>query len=327
MARIIFDAVAVADGAHHFDIKHGALDDALGFDEFSLLLQFFFPPLEFFLNGDDGALALSLRHDVVIFGINRHAFHIFLASTDCAGNRVELADYVDLIAEHFDAIGLVFIGGIDFDDVAANAESSATEVFAALIEAVDEAAEERFASSLLAFFEHDEHAVVGVGRTDAVNAADGGNDDDVAAFEERACGAHAEFVEFVVDGGFFFDVDVGGGDIGFRLIEIVVADEILDGIFREKVFELVIELRGEGFVVRENERGAVGAGDDAGHGKRFAGTGDAKKDLMLVTGVETAGKKIDGGRLIAARLVAALEFEVHWEPLLQVWRLATKLRL
>jgi len=36
MARIIFNAVAIADGAHHFDIEHGALDDALSFDEFSL---------------------------------------------------------------------------------------------------------------------------------------------------------------------------------------------------------------------------------------------------------------------------------------------------
>src|SRR5205823_5769789 len=99
------------------------------------------PPLEFFLNGDDGALALSLRHDVVIFGINRHALHIFLARADGAGERIELADDVDLIAEHFDAIGLVFIGGIDFDDVAADAESSATEVLTALIEAVDEATE------------------------------------------------------------------------------------------------------------------------------------------------------------------------------------------
>ena len=89
----------------------------------------------------------------------------------------------------------------------------------------------------------------------------------------------------------------------------------------------MIELRGEGFVVREDERGAVGAGDDAGHGKRFAGTGDAEKDLMLVTGVETAGKKIDGGGLISARFVAAFELEVHWEHLLRVRRLATKRRL
>ena len=45
MPRIIFDAVAIADGAHHFDVEHGALHDALRFDKFSLLLQLFLPPV------------------------------------------------------------------------------------------------------------------------------------------------------------------------------------------------------------------------------------------------------------------------------------------
>src|SRR5215467_2260548 len=70
MARIVLDAMAVADGAHHFDVKERALDNALGFDKFPLLLEFFFPPLELFLNPNDGAVTLILRHDVVGFGIN-----------------------------------------------------------------------------------------------------------------------------------------------------------------------------------------------------------------------------------------------------------------
>ena len=43
--------------------------------------------------------------------------------------------------------------------------------------------------------------------------------------------------------------------------------------------------------------------------------------------VEAAGKKVNGGGLIAARFVSAFEFEVHRARLLQVQRLATKLRL
>jgi len=53
------------------------------------VFQFFFPPLEFFLNRYDGALALILRHDVVISRINRDALHVFLAGADGAGNRFE----------------------------------------------------------------------------------------------------------------------------------------------------------------------------------------------------------------------------------------------
>ena len=62
--------------------------------------------------------------------------------------------------------------------------------------------------------------------------------------KQRAGGAHAEFVELVVDGGFFVDVEIGGGDVGFGLVVVVVADEIFDGVFGEEGFELVVELRG-----------------------------------------------------------------------------------
>ena len=39
MARIIFDAVAIADGAHHLDVEMSALHDALRFDDFALPLS------------------------------------------------------------------------------------------------------------------------------------------------------------------------------------------------------------------------------------------------------------------------------------------------
>src|ERR1700681_2538598 len=46
MAGIIFNSVAIADGAHHFDIEKSALCYALGFYKFPLLLQLFFPPFQ-----------------------------------------------------------------------------------------------------------------------------------------------------------------------------------------------------------------------------------------------------------------------------------------
>ena len=109
VARIIFYAVAVADRAHHFDVEHGALRDALGFDEFSLALQFFFPPIEFGVDGLDGALALFGGHDVVRLRVDRDARQVFLSGADFAGYRIDLADRVDLLAPHLDAIGVVFV--------------------------------------------------------------------------------------------------------------------------------------------------------------------------------------------------------------------------
>src|SRR5579872_1511372 len=256
VARIIFDAVAVADGAHHLDVKHGALDDALSLDKLSLLFEFFFPPPEFFLDGDYGTIAIFLGRHIVILRKNRNARQILLAGSHFAGERVDLANLVDLFAPHFEAEAVVLIRRIDFDHVTANTEGATAQIFRAFVLNIDELVENRFARNVLAFFERDEHAVIGFGRTDAIDAGDGGDDDDVAALEEGARGAHAELIEFVVDGGFFVDVNVGGRDVGFGLIEIVVANEIFHGVFREERFELVIKLRGERFVVSEDESGA-----------------------------------------------------------------------
>ena len=139
---------------------------------------------------------------------------------------------------------------------------------------------------LLAFFEEEQHAVVGFGRAEAVDAGDGGDDDAVAAFEEGARGGEAELVELLVDGGFLLDVEVAGGDVGFGLVVVVVGDEVLDGVVGEEGFELVVELGGEGLVVREDEGGALDLLDDLGHGEGLAGAGDAEQDLILFAGGE-----------------------------------------
>ena len=172
MTRIIFDAVAIADGAHHFDVEQGALHDALGLDKFALLLQFLFPPIQLGVDALNGALFLVLRHDVVGFGIDRDARQIFLAGADFAGERIDLPQRFDLLAPHFDAIALVLVRRINFDDVAAHAKGAAAQIFGALVLNVDKAVQHSFARSLLALFEHDDLAVVGFGRTDAVDAGD-----------------------------------------------------------------------------------------------------------------------------------------------------------
>ena len=103
--------------------------------------------------------------------------------------------------------------------------------------------------------------------------------------KRRARGGEAQLVELFVDGGFFFDVEVAGGDVGLGLVVVVVGDEVLDGVLGEEGFELVVELGGEGLVVREDEGGAVDLLDDLGHGEGLAGAGDAEQDLVLFAGV------------------------------------------
>ena len=192
MAGVVLDAVAVAYGLDHLEVEAGALVDALGFDEAALVFELFFPPsISARMESMAVLLALGLD-DVVGLGIDGQAGVLLL---DGAEERIDLGEGVDLVAEEFDAVGVFVVGGIDLDDVAADAEGAAAEVdVVALVEDFDEAAGDVFALDLLAFFEQQQHAVVGFGRAEAVDAGDGGDDDGVAALEEAAGGGEAKFI-------------------------------------------------------------------------------------------------------------------------------------
>jgi len=48
----------------------------------------------------------------------------------------------------------------------------------------------------------------------------------------------------IVDLRFFLDVEIVAGDVGLGLVVVVIADEVGDGVLREEVAELAIELGG-----------------------------------------------------------------------------------
>ena len=145
-----------------------------------------------------------------------------------------------------------------------------------------------------------------------------------ATLEERTRGAHAQLVQLVVDRGLLFDVGVRRREIGFRQVVIVVADEVFDGVLRKEILEFVIELRSERLIVREDNRRAVRGGDHFGHRECLAGAGDAEQDLMLFADVNAVRKLGDGLRLVAAGLVVAGEFEIHWVAAQRVQSRANK---
>ena len=89
----------------------------------------------------------------------------------------------------------------------------------------------------------------------------------------------AKFVYLVVYGEVFFYICIRTRDIRFRLIIIVIRNEELHAVFGEKLAELVAKLRGERFVVRYDERGAVKIFYDVSHGKSLAGARNAQKNL------------------------------------------------
>ena len=138
VARVVFDAVAVADLLDHFEIEHGALlagaAPRCSLPCFSSSLCHHSSSLRML------CMAPSLRlgrHHVVRLGIDGQPQ---VGLLHLAGQRIDLREVLDLVAPQFDAIGVVVVGGKELDDVAAHAEGAAAEIgVVALVEDLDQA--------------------------------------------------------------------------------------------------------------------------------------------------------------------------------------------
>jgi hypothetical protein len=171
----------------------------------------------------------------------------------------------------------------------------------ALVLHVDQAPEELVAPEFLALHQLDEKTVVALGRADAVDAADRGDDDDVAPRQEGLGGGVAHAIDLVVDDRVLVDEGVGRRNVGFGLVVVVVADEVLDGVVRKEVLHLAVELGGQGLVRSQDERRLLRVLDDVGDAERLARARDAEQDLVALAPVEPSAHVLDGSRLIATR--------------------------
>ena len=110
-----------------------------------------------------------------------------------------------------------------------------------------------------------------------------------------------EALEVLIDGGILLDVGIGLGDVGLGLIVVVVGDEVLDGVVGEEGLELGVELRGEGLVVRNDQRGAAVTGDDVGHRKGFAAAGHPPQNLARGAALKATHQRLNRLGLVAHR--------------------------
>src|SRR5207302_1727867 len=117
-----------------------------------------------------------------------------------AGERIERRQLVDVVAEQLDAEPRLLVRRVDLDDVAADAERAAPEIMVvALVLDLDELAQNLVAADPLPALERQQHAVVRLGRAEAVDARHAGDDDDVAALEERPRRREAHAIDLLVD--------------------------------------------------------------------------------------------------------------------------------
>ena len=103
-----------------------------------------------------------------------------------------------------------------------------------------------------------------------------------------------------VDRSVLFDIGIGGRHIGFRLVIVVIGDEIFHGVLREKRFHLPIQLRCQGFIGGQHQRRTLHGGHDVGHGEGLAAARHAQQGLMGQAVMETLNQATNRLRLVAS---------------------------
>ena len=146
------------------------------------------------------------------------------------------------------------------------------------------------------------HRRIALDVADAVDARDTGDDDGVGTLQDRPGCRVAHAVDLLVPARFLLDVGVGPRHVGFRLVVVVVGDEVLDGVVRKEAPEFAVELCREGLVGRQHQRRTSHALDHLGHGIGLAGSGDAEQHLVALPGHESVHEFPDRIRLIPRRL-------------------------
>ena len=213
-------------------------------------------------------------------------------------------------APHLDADRVPAVHRVDLDGVAPDAERALREVdVVALVVQVHEPREQFVAPDLLAGFDAETHVLVVPRVTEPVDRGDGGDDDDVVPREERPGRGVPESVDLVVHARVLVDVRVRLLDVRLGLIVVVVGDEVLDGVVREQLAEFLVELCGEGLVVRDDERRLLEFLDRPGDRVRLPGPRHAEQRLLVHPALEPLDECLDGFGLVAGRLEGGVHAE------------------
>ena len=112
-------------------------------------------------------------------------------------------------------------------------------------------------------------------------------------------------------GNQFLDLNTLFQLFAFRLIIVVVVDEIFNGVFREKTLKLTVELSGQRFVVAQYQSRFIDCLNHIGDGKSFARTGYPQQCLIGNPLTQPFHQSPNSFGLVARRLKLRCELKIH----------------
>ena len=278
-AGIVLDTGAIAQLQHHLHVVFRPLAQTLRLHQHVVFLKVLQPLRQLLFDLGDGGIHLVLGGDVVAGGIDGHMVQ---GLDGRAGDGMKLGDAVDLIAEELYPDGTVLvIGGVQLHRVAPDPEHVPLKGHVvALVPILHQTAQQLVTVHGHAGAQGDHHPGKVLRLPQSVDTADGGHHDHVPPLQQGAGGAEPQAVDLLVGGGILLDIGVRVGDIGLRLVVVVVGHKVLHGVFREKFPELLAQLGGQCLIVGQHQCGTLHLLDDLGHGVGLAGAGNALEHLL-----------------------------------------------
>ncbi|EYU02606.1 hypothetical protein PA99_1389 [Pseudomonas aeruginosa PA99] len=314
IARVVLDAVAVAQFEDHLQVETGALLQALRFHQLVAVAQVVQAFLEFGLDLVDRLQQRLARSHVVALGVEGEARQL---ADHLAGERIEGREAFHLVVEQLDTNRLeIGFGREDVDHIATHTESRTGEihVVAGVLQAGQSPQQFALVDAVAAVQVQD-HLQVGRGITEAVDGRHGGDDDRIRTLEQRLGRRQAHLLDMVVDRGVLLDIGIGRRYVGLRLVVVVVGNEVLHGIVREERLELPVELGRQGLVWRQDQGRALHLGNHVGDAESLARARHPQQGLVRKPRLQPLDHLPDGFRLVAGGLEARVELErIHEKP-------------
>ena len=308
MARIVFDALAKAHLIEHFQIKKRALLQALRLHELVVPIKLLKALFKFCLDAFDGTHHLIARRHVVACRIHHKARHLL---AHLARERIKEHHRFDFVVEKLHAHrDLGVFCRKDVDRIAAHAKRTAQKLHVvALVLHLHELTDQVLAFLNVARAQNQAHLRVAFGLADAVDRRDRRHDHGVAPLKNRFGGRQTHLLDVFVYGRILLDEKIARGHIGFRLVVVVVGNEVLDGVVREKLAHFAVELRRKCLVGRHHDGWHADARDDVGHRKGLARARHAQQRLCAVPLLQPLGECGNRRRLVACRREFGMQFK------------------
>ena len=302
MTRVVLDALAVPDFGQHFQIEARTLFQPLRFHQLAFVVEILEAIRQFQLDAFHRAQHLLARRDVMAARVHGKTRQLL---PHLAGERIEQLQRLDLVIEQLDAQRqLAVFGRKHVDGVTTHAELAARELhLVALILHAHQLRDDVALAVLVACAQRHDHAVVALGLADTVDGRHSGHNHHIAPFQQTLGAAQPHLLDVLVDGAVLLDEQVALRHVGFRLVVVVVADEILHRVLRKELAEFAVQLRRQRLVGRKHDGRPAQPGNHVGHGEGLARASHAQQGLVGLAIVHTFHQLVDGRGLVARRRI------------------------